>query len=118
MLCKNAYPTIEWLESLGMKFKDNVIQIFGALYPRSHVPALPKGQGYGTVLTKAAKDLGVEVRTGMAVEEIIRETPTSGDVLGVVVKTGKGELRRIRATRYDRAPHDGRSQYQHEGAAP
>ncbi len=118
VLCKNAYPTIEWLESLGMKFKDNVIQIFGALYPRSHVPALPKGQGYGTVLTKAAKDLGVEVRTGMAVEEIIRETPTSGDVLGVVVQTGKGELRRIRATRYDRAPHDGRSQYQHEGAAP
>lgn len=72
VLCRNAYPTIEWLESLGMQFKPKVIQIFGALYPRSHVPALPKGQGYGTVLSKAAKELGVEVRTGMGVEEIIR----------------------------------------------
>ncbi|MFR1631253.1 MAG: FAD-binding protein, partial [Sutterella wadsworthensis] len=57
VLCDNAYGAITWLESLGMKFKDNVIQIFGALYPRSHIPALPKGQGYGTVLTKAAKEL-------------------------------------------------------------
>ena len=58
-----------------MQFKPKVIQIFGALYPRSHVPALPKDKGYGTVLSKAAKELGVEVRTGMGVEEIIREKP-------------------------------------------
>lgn len=99
VLCRNAYPTIEWLESLGMQFKPKVIQIFGALYPRSHVPALPKGQGYGTVLSKAAKELGVEVRTGMGVEEIIREKPFEGDVLGVVAKNAKGEIKRIRATR-------------------
>ena len=90
VLCRNAYPTIEWLESLGMQFKPKVIQIFGALYPRSHVPALPKGQGYGTVLSKAAKELGVEVRTGMGVEEIIREKPFEGDVLGVVAKEREG----------------------------
>ena len=99
VLCRNAYPTIEWLESLGMQFKPKVIQIFGALYPRSHVPALPKGQGYGTVLSKAAKELGVEVRTGMGVEEIIREKPFEGDVLGVIAKNAKGEIKRIRATR-------------------
>lgn len=27
VLCRNAYPTIEWLESLGMQFKPKVIQI-------------------------------------------------------------------------------------------
>lgn len=40
-----------------------------------------------------------EVRTGMGVEEIIREKPFEGDVLGVVAKNAKGEIKRIRATR-------------------
>ncbi len=97
VLCDNAYGAVTWLESLGMKFKDNVIQIFGALYPRSHIPALPKGQGYGTVLTKAAKELGVEVRTGQAVTEIIREEPFAGRVIGVKVQPAKGPAKYIRA---------------------
>ena len=99
VLCENAYGAITWLESLGMKFKDNVIQIFGALYPRSHIPALPKGQGYGTVLTKAANDLGVKVVTGWGLVEIVREKPFEGDVLGVVVENAKKERRMIRAKR-------------------
>ena len=82
-----------------MKFKDNVIQIFGALYPRSHIPALPKGQGYGTVLTKAAKELGVQVRTGLGVTEIIREEQFAGRVIGVKVQPAKGPARFIRATK-------------------
>ena len=99
VLCDNAYGAITWLESLGMKFKDNVIQIFGALYPRSHIPALPKGQGYGTVLTKAAKELGVQVRTGLGVTEIIREEQFAGRVIGVKVQPAKGPARFIRATK-------------------
>ena len=99
VLCENAYGAVTWLESLGMKFKDNVIQIFGALYPLSHIPALPKGQGYGTVLTKAAKELGVKVQTGMAVKEIIREGQFEGPVLGVKVMSSKGKVSYLRATR-------------------
>ena len=99
VLCENAYGAITWLESLGMKFKDNVIQIFGALYPRSHIPALPKGQGYGTVLTKAANDLGVKVVTGWGLVEIVREKPFEGDVVGVVIENAKKERRMIRAKR-------------------
>ncbi len=99
VLCENAYGAVTWLESLGMKFKDNVIQIFGALYPRSHIPALPKGQGYGTVLAKAAKDLGIEVRTSTSLLEIIREEPFAGDVLGVKVQKGQEAPYYIRATR-------------------
>ena len=99
VLCDNAYGAITWLESLGMKFKDNVIQIFGALYPRSHIPALPKGQGYGTVLTKAAKELGVQVHTGLGVTEIIREEQFAGRVIGVKVQPAKGPARFIRATK-------------------
>lgn len=90
VLCENAYGAVTWLESLGMKFKDNVIQIFGALYPRSHIPALPKGQGYDTVLSKAAKDLGIKVETGVAMTEVIREKAFDGPVLGVqIIRKGK-----------------------------
>ncbi len=90
VLCENAYGAVTWLESLGMKFKDNVIQIFGALYPRSHITALPKGQGYDTVLSKAAKDLGIKVETGVAMTEVIREKAFDGPVLGVqIIRKGK-----------------------------
>lgn len=99
VLCENAYGAVTWLESLGMKFKDNVIQIFGALYPRSHIPALPKGQGYGTVLAKAADKYGVEVRTGMRLVEIVREGGFKGDVLGIIAQDNDDKLHHIRASR-------------------
>ena len=46
VLVENAYPTIEWLESLGMEFKDTVFTVLGALWPRSHKPIEPLGTGY------------------------------------------------------------------------
>ena len=46
VLVENAYPTIEWLESLGMEFKDTVFTVLGALWPRSHKPVEPLGTGY------------------------------------------------------------------------
>lgn len=46
VLVENAYPTIEWLESLGMKFTDTVFTVLGALWPRSHKPVEPLGTGY------------------------------------------------------------------------
>lgn len=46
VLVENAYPTIEWLESLGMKFTDKVFTVLGALWPRSHKPVEPLGTGY------------------------------------------------------------------------
>ena len=41
ILVENAYPALEWLESLGMTFKDEVFTVLGALYPRSHKPTTP-----------------------------------------------------------------------------
>ncbi|MBR0576681.1 flavocytochrome c [Proteiniclasticum sp. BAD-10] len=46
VLVENAYPTIEWLESLGMKFKDTVFTVLGGLWPRAHKPVEPLGTGY------------------------------------------------------------------------
>ncbi|HSL85467.1 MAG TPA: flavocytochrome c, partial [Bacteroidales bacterium] len=46
VMVENAYPTIEWLESLGMEFRDTVFTVLGALWPRSHKPVEPLGTGY------------------------------------------------------------------------
>lgn len=99
VLCENAYGAVQFLEAHGMKFKDNVIQIFGALYPRSHIPAMPKGKGYTFVLNKCLKDLNVPIKTGMAVQEIIREKPFEGNVIGVRVQDSKGNTVRIKANK-------------------
>lgn len=96
VLCENAYGAITWLESLGMKFEDNVFQMFGGLYPRAHQPEMPKGKGYITVLLKALDERKVPIRKGVRVTDIIRDTPESGDVRGVRVETKEG-VRYIRA---------------------
>ena len=96
VLCANAYGAITWLESLGMKFEDNVFQMFGGLYPRAHQPEMPKGKGYITVLLKALDERKVPIRKGVRVTDIIRDTPESGDVRGVRVETKEG-VRYIRA---------------------
>jgi len=45
-LVEKAYPALEWLESMGMKFKDDIFTVLGALWPRSHNPVKPIGTGY------------------------------------------------------------------------
>lgn len=45
-LTKHSYESVEWLESLGVKFKDQVGTATGALWQRSHYPATPSGNSY------------------------------------------------------------------------
>lgn len=46
ILVENAYPTIEWLENMGMQFKDQVHTVLGGLWPRAHAPVKPLGTGF------------------------------------------------------------------------
>ena len=46
ILVENAYPTLEWLEGLGMEFTDYVFTVLGGLWPRAHRPVMPLGTGY------------------------------------------------------------------------
>lgn len=45
-LAENAYPSVEWLEAKGMKFKDYIFTVLGGLWSRAHKPELPLGTGY------------------------------------------------------------------------
>jgi len=83
ILTANALDSVHWLESLGMKFDDKVIQIYGALYPRSHVPKEPKGTGYIRVLKAACDKRKISILTQTKVDAIIRDKQFAGRVLGI-----------------------------------
>lgn len=46
ILARGAGAMLEQLESLGMRFQPDVIEIYGAHWPRCHKPMMPNGVGY------------------------------------------------------------------------
>lgn len=99
ILTANALDAVHWLESLGMKFDDKVIQVYGALYPRSHVPKEPKGTGYIRVLKAACDKRKVNIQTQTKVAAIIREKQSSGRVLGIKALDRRNKTIYIKANR-------------------
>ena len=97
-LVENAPETVTWLESIGMKFKDKVYQVYGSLYPRGHAPLGSLGQDYIKVLADQCKKYGIPIEKQARVVRIIRETPLKGKVLGVEYEKG-GKLITVRATK-------------------
>lgn len=98
VLCTNALDTLHWLESLGLKFRPDVMQVYGALWPRSHLATEPKGTGFIRVLSEKCKQLGVDILTKTKMVKIIREKFDEGKALGVECeKDGKPFY--IRATK-------------------
>ena len=82
-MTENSYETLKWLENKGVRFQPKILQVYGALWPRSHATEASKGSDYIRVLSTEAKKLGVEILTQARVVDIIREKPLSGRVLGL-----------------------------------
>ena len=97
ILTDNALESVHWLEAHGMKFKDDVYQAYGALYPRTHVPVEPKGHGYIKAMVESAKKVGVNVQTNLKLISFVREKPLEGRVMGALFENGKKEKIYIRA---------------------
>lgn len=103
-MCENSMKAIEWMESIGCTFKDEVGTATGALWQRSHYPTTPSGNSYirvfekylrdsknATILTHAeAKKLLVENGRVVGVEAVGRDgqTITVKAKKGVVLATG------------------------------
>ena len=84
VLVENAYPAIEWLESLGMKFNDEVFTVLGGLWPRAHKPSTPLGTGFiDTYSNYINAHDGIEVMLDTEALELIVE---GGRVTGVIAK--------------------------------
>lgn len=98
-MTENSYPALEWLESMGMKFKPGVYQIYGGLFPRCHAPYGSLGSDYIKVLQAQCDKLGIEIRTNSRVTRVIREQPLDGDILGVEYEDEDKKKHYIRATK-------------------
>lgn len=61
-LTENALPTIQWLESMGMRFKEKIGTATGALWQRSHYPVAVAGTGYVNTLENALKQYPGQVQ--------------------------------------------------------
>lgn len=99
-LTENAYPAIQWLESLGMEFKSEVFTVLGGLWPRAHKPVKPLGTGFiDTYLSYVEKNSnGIEIMYETNAIEIIMENgkaigvKAEGKDADVVLKANKGVI--------------------------
>ncbi|MDO5531227.1 flavocytochrome c [Sutterella sp.] len=98
-LTYNSYETLEWLEKKGVRFQPKILQVYGALWPRSHATEASKGSDYIRVLSTEAKKQGTEIVTNARVVDIIREEPLAGRVIGVEYVDRAGKHIFIRATK-------------------
>jgi len=90
ILVENAYPGVEWLESLGMKFEENVFTVLGGLWPRAHKPATPLGTGFiATYQEYIDNHDGIDVLLDTEVKELLVE---DGRVVGVSGRGLKGNV--------------------------
>ena len=97
VLCSNGLDTLHWLEGLGMKFRPTVMQVYGSLWPRSHLAVENKGAGYIRVLKAKCDEKGVHFLMGTKLKEFIREGQFTGRVLGVEATDSKGKTIYVRA---------------------
>lgn len=97
VLTNNAYPAVEWLESLGVTFKDEVGTATGALWQRSHYPSTPSGNSYIRVFADyAAKSDKLNILTDTQATELI---VTDGRVTGVIAAGKDGETVTVNASK-------------------
>ena len=94
-MCENSMKTIEWMESLGVQFKDECGTATGALWQRSHYPITPSGNSYIRVYADyISKSDKIDLLMGTTAESLITE---DGKVVGVVAKGKGGETVTVKA---------------------
>ncbi len=75
-----ALPTLNWLESLGVRFMPETVATWGAEWPRGHKPTQPRGQSYIRTLSSECIRRGVKIRTRCAMKRLLME---DGRVAGI-----------------------------------
>lgn len=89
VLTENAYDGVEWMESIGVEFKDEVGTATGALWQRSHYPTTPSGNSYIRVFGDYSdKSDKISILTDTTAKELV---VTDGRVTGVVAEGREGQ---------------------------
>lgn len=102
-LATHALETVEWLESNGVVWQEEISTVAGGLWPRAHIPENAAGGDYIRANEQLAEELGIEIILDAEVEHLMYEServvgvtgsrPDGSDVIvtadqGVVIATG------------------------------
>lgn len=68
-LAKEAYGTLKWLKANGVTFQDEIYQIYGSQYRRSHKPITALGRSYVQNLSASCMKRGVSILTNTKFED-------------------------------------------------
>ncbi len=99
-LCENSMAAVEWLESVGVEFSDEVGSATGSLGNRSHYPAengsvMKSGNIYIQVFDKVLSGMdNVTILTGTEAKELLTK---NGAVTGVKATGKQGETVTVNA---------------------
>ncbi|SJZ80964.1 fumarate reductase flavoprotein subunit [Anaerorhabdus furcosa] len=87
-LVTNAWDGVEWLQSLGMEFKEGTFTVLGGMWPRAHKPVEPVGTGFFNAYQNYIdSNENIDLYLEVTAKEFIVE---DGKVVGVIAegKTG------------------------------
>lgn len=87
-LVTNAWDGVEWLQSLGMEFKEGTFTVLGGMWPRAHKPVEPVGTGFFNAYQNYVdSNENIDLYLETTAKEFIVE---DGKVVGVIAegKTG------------------------------
>lgn len=87
VLTGDSYDGLEWLESIGMEFRDDIGQGAGSLYPRTHTAVKPNGTGFIDAFMENLEDKDATILTETTAEDIIME---DGKAVGIKAKNYDG----------------------------
>lgn len=87
VLTGDSYNGLEWLESIGMEFRDDIGQGAGSLYPRTHTAVKPNGTGFIDAFMENLEDEDATILTETTAEDIIME---DGKAVGIKAKNYDG----------------------------
>ena len=89
---------LHWVEGYGVKYEPFCSQIYGGLFPRSHLPKLSDPQAsYIDVLLDACRSRGIEILTSSPVLSLVLNE--DGSAAGVVWRDASGTRCTLRASR-------------------
>lgn len=81
ILAENALNSIKWLESYGVEFKEDIVAVIGAMWPRTHYPINNRGSDFINVLVPVATEqYNQELMLDTKVSQLLIE---DGRVVGV-----------------------------------
>ncbi len=86
-VCDKSAETIMWtVEYLGVDYKERVTHLGGHAVPRSYYTTINSGAGIVRPMLDKVKSLGLDVRTQMYLDKIVRDE--DGRVKGVRIRSG------------------------------